>query len=63
MEVGSTATVQIVVGFFDHAILHKDRTPVGNTVELVFKKRATDFTDITTKRIVALNTVILQDRP
>ena len=63
MEVGSTATVEIVVRFFEHAILHQDRTPVGNTVELVFKKRATDFTDLTTQRIVEFNTAILQDRP
>lgn len=63
LDVGSTATVKIVARFSPYSNLHNDRTPVKNTVELVFKKKATDFTDITTQRIVDFDTVILKDNP
>jgi uncharacterized repeat protein (TIGR01451 family) len=63
MDVGTTTTVKVVVRFFKFTNLHNERTPVRSTVELVFKKNATDFTDITTQRIVEFDTVILNDNP
>lgn len=63
LEVGSTATIKVVVRFFKYANLNNDRAPYPNKVELVFKKKATDFTDITTQRIVDFKTVILKDKP
>jgi hypothetical protein len=63
MDVGSTATIEIVVRLSEHIHLNDDRSPATSMVELVFKKRPTDFTDITTQRIVEFSTVIIKDRP
>ncbi|HEU4432240.1 MAG TPA: hypothetical protein VFR51_02505 [Pyrinomonadaceae bacterium] len=63
LDVGSTATIQIVARFFKFTNLNEERTSARSTVELVFKKKATDFTDITTQRIVDFDTVILKANP
>lgn len=63
LDVGSTATINIVAGYAKYSILHNERTPLKNTVELVFKKKATDFTDITSQRLVDFETVIIKGNP
>jgi len=63
MGVGSTATIKIVVRYSKNSIMSRNPWPASSMVELVFKKRPTDFTDITTQRIVNFDTVILNDNP
>lgn len=63
MEVGSTATIKIVARYFKYSIMTRSPWPVRNTVELVFKRKATDFSDITTQRILKFDTVILNNNP